>query len=365
MDNIKLTCSGSHKWIKCTASPSMESAAYSANNNYKVASEGVIVHKLAENKIKYMQGEKTSQINHMISLEMEKMANMFVSCLLQSANDDVHNIYMEEEIDLNDIRIGMKGSADAIVVTVDDDRKYIYANVFDLKTGFTKISAKNNTQLYLYALGLYDRLKSLITKGYTIETMVHIIQPSMNYTSSIALSSQEIEDFRKLIRQKIEEIDNNPQFNAGEHCAKHYCKARTTCRAYAEYVNRDINKIVELKKSEKELTPEEIVDIIERAPEFSKWMEGVISTAKDKMMNTDYKLPGYKLKVTNKRGLIKDKAKVIMHLNSLGVDESCYMEYTLMSLSKIEKILGKKCKDLEPIVEESIFRTTLQKIDPK
>lgn len=365
MENIKLNCSGSNKWSRCTIAPLMELEVNNYNNNYKPSRDGILVHKLAEHKIKYLQGEVSKDsFDEYYTQEIEDMANRYVECLLQTAEEDVHSIYIEEPVDLSNYQYGMKGVIDGLVVNMDETRKIILVDIFDLKTGFIKIKAKDNTQLYLYALGIYNKILNTLATGYELSLRVHIIQPSIRYTNSVELSEKDLKEFEKFIIQTIKEIQENPQMYPGEHCNKYYCKARGICKGYAEYIQNKIGHIKDYKKLDRELTDKEISDIIDYAPEFNKWTDEVISTIKDKMVHENYKLPGYRIKITTKRSFIKDKVKVMQHLDSLGLDVSDYMTYNLASLSNVEKIMGKKNNELlNPVTEETMFRISLKKIE--
>lgn len=364
MENIKLNCSGSNKWSRCTIAPLMELGVKNYNNNYQQSRDGILVHKLAEHKIKYLQGYVDKDFDEYVTQEIEDMVNRYVECLLQTADNDVHSIYIEEPVDLSSYQYGMKGVIDGLVVKVDETRKIILVDIFDLKTGFIKIKSKDNTQLYLYALGIYNKILNTLVTGYELSMRVHIIQPSIKHTSSTELNEKELKKFEKFIIKTIKEINENPQMYPGQHCNKYYCRARGNCKGYAEYIQNKIGHIKDYKKLDRELTNQEISDIIDYAPEFNKWTDEVISTIKDKIVHENYNLPGYRAKIINKRSFVKDTMKVMQHLDSIGLSEEDYMTYSVSSLSKIEKLIGKKnIEMLNPIIEESMFRISLQKIE--
>jgi hypothetical protein len=100
------------------------------------------------------------------------------------------------------------------VLLIDDDLGW----VIDLKTGYKFVSAAGNEQLLCYTLLAKKRFPQLK------QFRQSIVQPKVNYSSTVSCSLEELLEFE----QRIKNTDKT-EFTPGSHCE--YCPGLGTCPA--------------------------------------------------------------------------------------------------------------------------------------
>ena len=104
--------------------------------------------------------------------------------------------------------------------------------VLDYKTGYKKISAYDNPQLYLYALGMMEMLKQKNMSPK--EICVGICQPSQANYPIVSFHSYELNDWLDAHAKAIDDAYyDRGGYNPGWHCA--HCYGRMACKAYLLY----------------------------------------------------------------------------------------------------------------------------------
>ena len=89
-----------------------------------------------------------------------------------------------------------------------------------------------NDQLCLYGLGAYHLLSPI----YDIETVTLIIdQPRKDHHGEVTYPVEELLEWGEETRKRAALcFEDDPEFHPGDHTCK-WCKARSTCEAFAEY----------------------------------------------------------------------------------------------------------------------------------
>lgn len=195
--------------------------------------QGVLAHKLAEETINYLffNGEKRLKTSRII----EQAVQDYVNVLQNYVNDNSGNIVMfgaeqpvKIELDEESKKSGLtcRGTVDAALLTTQSIR------VFDLKYGENEpVDAKNNAQLMLYAVGLYQAYKPLYPSINFI--VLHIIQPRQEQ----AYSTYELSDaqlmywFNNTVLSVCHEIGKLDVNRVMSNPSVEACK-NTHCEAY-------------------------------------------------------------------------------------------------------------------------------------
>ena len=180
-------------------------------------------------------------------------------------------------------------------------------HVIDLKTGRGAVSAENNLQMQLYAIGLYEEHEMF----YEIETIkLHIVQDNdmIHNTNSWELSVDELMDFKdwiseraRLALQEDSVCTPNPQ-----QCQ--WCDHKDKCVALNESVMDIVNgefesldELMEETGGEAEMVSQEaILKLVEN----EKLITDLIKAYKDRLTSdllAGEKIDGYKLVQTTKR----------------------------------------------------------------
>ena len=341
-----LSASGASRWLGCTPSARLEEQ-YGVDKPSPYAAEGTLAHELSEliirhDILKTLSDEKFEEQtisifeNELYQPEMIDYAHFYVDYVhdefeASKVNTSDAILIIEERVDLRNWVPESFGSCDAIIIA-DGTMK-----VIDLKYGKgVPVSAVGNKQLMLYALGAYEKY-SIMYNIHTVE--VHIIQPRIDNISSWSIEVEDLLEWADTeVRPKAQlAFEGAGELKTGDWCK--FCKVKARCR---ELYRQNI----ELAKYEfppaSLLTPDEIADVIERAPLLVEWANSVVEYATNQAITEGITWPGYKLVAGRSTRKFTDTDAVAQVLldNDYSADE--IFESKLKSLTAIEKMVGKK-----------------------
>ncbi len=351
-----LSASGSSRWIGCPASVAMEFGIKDDPSEY--AEEGTRAHKLASDELDYFAQCKTrfihqdeeSPLAQCADTEMKTAVKLYIDYLKEIRSDESW-LSHEQKVDFSNAVIGGRGTADAIMFNPMTE----HLDVVDLKYGFTKVEAKDNTQLLLYAIGAVDMILNSsferINSNYktTIKIItLHIAQPRINNFDTWTVSIEELQEWIKYFQiQSIKALTLKDQFNPSIDTCK-YCNAKEYCPALKSFVD---NMTTELKQKmdnqelfvvndNKKITNDFIKEVLDNSALIKKYLEFVENTAMERLICGE-EIPGYKLVRTEGRRKINKDAEVELH--------DCYgdkiYKKQLLSLGELEKVVGKRNLD--------------------
>lgn len=207
--------------------------------------QGVLAHKLAEETINYLffNGEKRLKTNRII----EQAVQDYVNVLQNYVNDNSGNIVkfaaekrVSIELDEASKKSGLTcwGTVDAALVTTQS------IHVFDLKYGENEpVDAKNNAQLMLYAVGLYQANKPFYPSINCL--VLHIIQPRQEYKySDYQLSCEQLMHWfnntvlpicHEISKLDVNRVMTNPSVETckNTHCEAYECGRCNKCKNWA------------------------------------------------------------------------------------------------------------------------------------
>lgn len=330
-----LGASSSARWLVCTPSARLEAMLPDEQSPY--AAEGTVAHDLAESILRHkLEGKKAPKLDD-YSTEMVEAVNRYVDICEEKVNEararssDAEAL-IEARLDFS--RWVPEGFGTGDMVIVADG----ILEVIDLKYGKgVPVSAIENTQMRLYALGAYDVNEYL----YDIKTVrMTIVQPRLDSVSTDELSVEELLDWGDEVKPIAQRAWNGQgECTPCDYC--NFCKARHTCRALADTCltafYKDGGKLNQL------LTDQEVSDILSMKDLITKWIKGVYDFAYEKALAGEKQWPGYKLvEGTSRRTITDPEAAAKALLDNGYKEEDIFKPRELEGITNLQKVLGKK-----------------------
>lgn len=341
--HARLSASGAKKWIKCPGSIQLEENFEDKPSQF--AEEGTNAHALGEAKIRLATKEynRTKYHNAIRNLEitedMEDYAESYKNYVIERYNSALQKtpdaiLMLEQRLDFSKYVPDGFGTGDAVIIAEGK------LEIIDLKYGKgVEVSAVDNPQLRLYALGAYEAFDML----YGFDTVeMTIYQPRLDNISSENISVAELLEWGESVKKaaQLANDDSVIECVAGKHCDTGFCKARPVCRAYAE--ERQKMAVYDFKPPAM-LTVAEIADIIEQSASLEKWAKLVCDYALEQAYKHGVEYPGYKVvEGRSNRKYSKPDSEVAKILTDNGYQESDILVHKLKGITDIEKLLGKK-----------------------
>lgn len=343
-----LSASKAEQWINCTPSARLQENIPDKKSEY--ADEGTLAHELAENKLRrriiICNSKERDRLDKELKRikesdfydpEMEEAVQRYVELVEEKfmeakarSNDAV--VMLEEQVDFSEWVPEGYGSND--VALISDG----LLEVIDLKYGKgVPVSAINNPQIRLYALGIWSTYNWLYSIGSVRMT---IIQPRLDSISSETLEIEDLLNWAGNVVQPAAKLawEGKGEFKAGNHCK--WCKLKGNCRARAD---ENMKTLAYEFKDPPLLTNEEIGSILFIANQLKAWAKDVEDYAFGQAL-TGNKIPQWKLVEGKSNRAITDKEAATAKLLADGYEESKILKpQELLSITDLEnKVLGKK-----------------------
>lgn len=347
-----LSASGADRWMNCPPSARLEETE--ANESSIYAREGAFAHDLAELKVRNHLGEISKvefkknlqglKKNEFYNKELEEYVDSYVDFAIEKINEHkVGIVFVEKRVDYSCICKEGFGTCDLLILDKDT------IEVIDLKFGKgLRVDARDNSQLKLYALGAVDNFNFIFEAKKVITT---IVQPRLDHISTDELEVEELLAWgEKEVKPKADlAYEGDGEFNPGEHCR--FCRVKDRCRARAD----ENMKLAQLDfKDAPLLTDLEVVRVLEQVDELVKWGKDIEKYAYLEAVNNDKEWPGFKLVEGRRTRRYSSEEKVAEKLLEAGYEEEKIYSKSLLSLTKLEKELGKD--EFEEIIGSLIER---------
>ena len=342
-----LSASGAHKWLHCTPSARLEATLPESTSDY--AEEGRLAHEIAELKLrkqftepmgatKFKNALKKLQEKPLYKEEMLQHTDSYKDyiCSITHGFATVPYVAVEKKLDFSSYVPEGFGTGDCIVINGDT----LY--VVDFKYGKgVPVSAQENPQMMLYALGAYISYAILypLTKVKVI-----IFQPRLGEPSEWELSVKDLLTWGDSIKPMAQKaFAGEGDFKPGDHCR--FCRAKAQCRARAE-LNQAVMTNYPLKPKPPIISNDEVGQILASAQDFVKWVTALEEYALGEVLKGN-EIPGWKaVEGRGSRGYVNIDV-AFSALTANGIDEAMLYERKPLTVPNVEKLLGKaKYKEL-------------------
>jgi hypothetical protein len=333
-EHAKLSASSSHRWLNCGPSVRLEESF--ENTTTDAAEQGTAAHALSEYKLrKFLKIKTKKPASKYDSKALEFYTDAYVdyACELITeaytrSNDPL--VLVEQRLDYTKYAEEGFGTGDLVIVSDG------ILDVVDLKFGMVRVSANDNPQLKLYALGALDLFDLL----YDIELVrMTICQPRLDSISTFELSVDKLLEWAEteLKPKAVLAFRGEGEFKSGEHCR--YCRASNQCRVRANS-NLELAKL-DFKEPEL-LTDEEMAVVLAKVKVLAAWAKDVWEYAEKEAKNGK-KWPGYKVVEVKGRSKYTDEAKIAERVLATGnYDETQIYTKNLVGVTAMKQLLGKK-----------------------
>lgn len=347
-----LSASSSVRWLICPPIIAYEKDVKDKQTSYTL--EGTDAHSLAELKLQAFLGKrvKTKIANFkkksdFYNEEMEEMTDLYRDMVVERFNH-YDNAQMELEVRVDYSKWAPEGFGTSDVVIVTD--KVI--EIIDLKYGKgVPVSAYQNPQLMLYALGAYD----LYDMAYDFDKVrMTIVQPRLDNVSTFEIDTEELLYWAdNYVAPRAEQaFAGRGEWTITDDVVR-FSKVRAQLRPRAE---KNFKLLDKFEGGEPALLEnDEIAEILSQASEIKKWVEDVEYFALDQALNHDVEFPGYKVVEGRSNRKITDDEVLAARLKAEGY-EDIYKPQTLLTLGQLEKMVGKK--HFEEVAEGLIVKPT-------
>lgn len=326
-----LSASSSFRWMHCTPSARLEAAEPETTSEY--AEEGTKAHAIAEKRLKHFlfTGELYKEPFDGVDAEMWDATGSYVDTCVEKIN--------EARAVSPDARVGIEvqlkfdkwvpkgfGTGDCILIS----DKYI--EVVDLKYGKgVPVSAEGNTQMRLYALGALAEYGLFYAAQ---KVRMTIVQPRLDSISTDEMTTDDLLAWGDTIQPvALKAWRGEGVKEAGEWCQ--FCKVKNTCRAIHD-------KMLEGVKTDfdaADLSPEEIADVLRKAKDVKRWLDGLEEYAMKEALAGRIP-PHMKLVEGRSTRHIRDETAAAKVLQSHGFQD-VWKPQQLQTITALEKLVGK------------------------
>lgn len=350
--HAKLSASGAHRWMNCPGSVRLEAEFPDVTSDY--AEEGTLAHEFVELRLKkelvepritarkYNAELKKLQAKKFYAPEMIRHAENYVDKVTELF-DSVKNAacYSEQKVKLDSWIPESFGTCDTIIAA---SSKLI---IVDFKYGQgVPVSAENNPQLMLYALGALDYFDLIY--GFDIIKMV-IIQPRLeNGYSEFTMTRNALLDFGEKVKEAAKATESpDAELKCGEWCR--FCKARNQCRARVEEAFL-VETMPHTGMRPELLSSREIGEYLAKGKILKAWLDDVSKYAEKELLSGN-SIEGWKLVEGRTTRQWTNEEDAFGEIIAEGLaQEAMLYERKPLTLAQVEKLLTK------PVFEKHLLR---------
>ena len=338
-----LGASSAHRWLNCPASVLLTANIPDKGSEY--AAEGTLAHAYGELKLRryfdhlpdkdYKDRLADIKADPLYKPEMDDCSDTYAQHVIETANAyEVRPfVAFEQRVDYSGYAPNGFGTADCIILSQSR------MDICDYKHGQgVAVSAEDNPQLKLYALGALDNFKMFYPQIETVS--LHIIQPRNGGVSVWSTTVKELREWGETVVKPTAALAAKGEGgqHPGEWCR--FCKIKNTCKARA-------NTFITLTdypaygQSGAELTPEQVSEALQKGEGVVEWLNDLKEFAASSLLDGLH-IPGYKLVEGRRSRKWDDQDKAFADIQANGIDESMLYERVPLTVAQLEKSLGKK-----------------------
>ena len=335
-----LSASGAHRWMSCTPSAVLESEF--PDTTSEAAKEGTLAHEMAEAKLQHLfntQNYRKATLtrtlnkikkNELYQPEMDGYTDDYVAYIRKAAMEFEKTPYIaiEKRLDLTAYIPDGFGTADCVMI---GERTL---HIIDLKYGKgVPVSAEDNPQLLIYALGALEAYKML----FAIDTVkISIVQPRIDNTNSSAYSVTLLRDWGEDVKELANiAIKGEGDYVPGDWCR--FCRARQQCRARAD---KNIELAFDVGKKPPLITNDEVGEYLRKGEDVAKWLTELQDYALAECL-AGREVDGYKAVEGRGSRAWLDMDAAFEAIIEEGTDEAMLYERKPLTLAQVEKLMGK------------------------
>ena len=336
-----LSASGSKRWLSCTPSAKLEATLPEPKRGsgaFDFSQEGTMAHSLAEAKLRHYYGqigieeyqreEEIIKATPYYNDDFEAHVDSYVLYVRSQIGEGDTPLF-EQRVDFSDFVPDGFGTADVVILSKHAIR------VIDLKFGKgVPVSAIDNTQLRLYALGAWCKFREEYPDIREVSYTIH--QPRLDSISTDGTSVAKLVDWGNyFVKPKAKKAWSGAgEFLPGEWCQ--FCRAKAQCRARSDY-NTELAKLE--FKAPPLLDEDEVSLVISKASQLKTWVNDVEEYALNRAVDQGIVPPGYKLSTTKTHRKIADTALAATVLVEKGMSPEVIWEAPkLKSIATLEKL---------------------------
>lgn len=332
-EHAVLSASSANRWLHCP--PSVRLSEGYMDKASVFAMEGTSAHELCEYKLRSalgMEAENPTENLDFYNTEMEECAEDYATYILElvekakeTCSDPV--VMVEQMVDFSRYVPEGFGTADCIIIADET------LNIVDYKHGKgVEVSAENNPQMKLYALGALELFDCL----YDIsKVQMTIFQPRLSNVSVFVMDKADLLNWAndELTTKAELAFEGKGELCCGEWCK--FCKAKSNCKERAK-VNMEMAQY-EFRKSSL-LTDEEVVDILSKVDELTSWASDVKNFALEQAVRGK-QWPGWKVVEGRSNRKYTDESAVAQVVKNAGYNP---YDEKIMGITNMTKMLGKE-----------------------
>lgn len=325
--HAKLSASASDRWLACPGSISACASIPDKGSVY--AAEGTMAHTIAEIILR-TGGKVVEHEGSTIPEEMEEHVQTYVNYVLSIPGEHRY----EQRVHYSEWVADGFGTADCVII----DGSTVH--IVDLKYGKgVKVNATENSQLKLYALGVFSELDGIQdVKRFVL----HIVQPRLDHIDSWETSTRDLLQWGEWVRERalLALEEGAPRVPGEKQCR--WCRAQATCQALYEHtaniIGREFDDMDALENPG-QMSDGQIRLVLENADIIKAWLDAVQTHVFERLMEGG-EFKGYKLvEGRSNRVWADETAATGVLIDALG---DAAWEKKLLSPAKAEKALGKK-----------------------
>lgn len=336
-----LSPSAAHRWMNCTAAPLLEKDVEDKGSTF--AEEGTLAHAYCAKKLKEFLGlsvdEEKAEIAQLDkqyhSGEMDEYTDTYKTIVLEKFNaarakTRDAQLLVEVKLDFSHYVPDAFGTSDAIIIADG------VMEVIDFKYGKgVKVSAVENPQMMIYALGAWD----LFNFEYDIRKVrMTIVQPRIDNLSEFELNAADLINWAvDELQPKANEAYAGGKQKPGNWCQ--FCKVKPNCKALSSMCIEAQQANPDPRKISKEVMESTILPLLST---FKTWLTGVEEYSLEQALSgVQYR--GFKIVEGRSIRKITNQTAVMELLGKEGFAKEAYIKPTeLRSITDLEKLIGKK-----------------------
>ena len=337
-----LSASGSKVWLTCTRGPRLcenlpdEKSSFAAEGNYAhvLFEQGILTHLNlpCEPAPPELLHYHTAELSEAVAGAVLRMTKRIDD--IRSRHPDLI-VLVERKLDYSPWAPEGFGTCDLMLIYGDT------METWDYKHGAgVWVEAEGNSQMRLYGLGALNEFGHLYDIKHVI---MGILQPRMGNWGTDQLEADELLNWAENYVKPRAALAwaGEGEFVPGEHCSSGFCRARFTCAARAKANLQIAQQEFSLVEPEL-LTDEQIAEVLSKADQAIKWLSDVQTFALERATKHGKTFPGFKLVEGKSNRKYIDHDKVAEALTAAGIPEAVIYERSLLTITAMEKALGKK-----------------------